>query len=175
MLQIDLPRLRRDRTLALNGAVAPESEIWKGSELEFAGAVQVSASAILTAEGGVVVRGSWSAPVRYECGRCLDPLDVAVERPFAVLYLAGDMAGDEWGGTDPDVRTVGRLDRVLDLREAIREEVLLEVPRYHLPKDQDGRCTACGDPVERCTHVAEDPREGAADPRWSALTALQTD
>ena len=170
MLQIDLLRLRRDRRLALNGAVTPESEIWTDSELEFSGAVEVTASASLTAEGGVVVRGSWRAPVRYECGRCLKQLDIAVERPLALLYLASD----EWEGTDPDVRTMGYQDRTLDLGDAIREEVLLEVPRYHLPADEDGRCTACGDSVEQYRYVAEEPREGT-DPRWSALKALQTD
>ena len=170
MLQIDLLRLRRARTLAFTGTVTPESEIWTDSELEFSGAVEVRASAALTAEGGVVVRGSWRAPVLYECGRCLKELDIAIERPLALLYVTGE----EWEGTDPDVRTMGYQDRTLDLGDAIREEVLLEVPRYHLPEDQDGRCTECGDSVERYSYVAEEPREGT-DPRWSALKALQTD
>ena len=170
MLQIDLWRLRRVRTLALDGAVTPESRLWTDSELDFSGAVEVTASAALTADGGVVVRGSWRAPVRYECGRCLKELDIAIERPLEFLY----MAGEEWEGTDPEVRTLGYGDGTLDLRDAIREEVLLEVPRYHLPDDEAGCCTECGDPVERYRYVAEEPREGT-DPRWSALKALQTD
>ncbi len=170
MLEIDLSRLRRTRTLALTGAVTPESDVWTDSELEFSGAVEVRASAAVTAEGGVVVRGSWRAPVRYECGRCLKVLDIPIERPLALLYVAGE----EWAGNDPDVRTVGYQDRTLDLKDAIREEVLLEVPRYHLPEDRDGRCTVCGDSVERYKYVAEEPGEGT-DPRWLALKALQTD
>lgn len=170
MLQIDLWRLRQDRTLALNGTVTPESELWTDSEIDFSGAVEVTVSAALTADGGVVVRGSWRAPVRYECGRCLRELDIAIERPLALLYVESE----EWEGTDPDVRTLGNRDGTLDLSDAIREEVLLEVPRYHLPDDRAGCCTECGDPVERYRYVADDPRAGA-DPRWSALKALQTD
>ncbi len=154
--------------MTVNAAIAPESEIWTDSELRFSGAVEVSASAALAAEGGVVVRGFWRAPVHYECGRCLRDLHVAVERPLTFVYVTGE----EREADDPDVRTMDRRQSVLDLEEAIREDVLLEVPRYHLPGDETGRCTACGDAVERFRYVAEESRKGT-DPRWSALKALQ--
>ena len=170
MLQIDLSQLRRNQALTLNAAIAPESEVWTDSEVRFSDAVEVSASAALTAEGGLVVRGSWRAPVHYECGRCLKELDIAIERPLTLVYVPGE----EWAADDPDVRTMDYHKSVLDLEGAIREEVLLEVPRYHLPEVEAGRCIACGDPVQRFIHVAEEPRKGI-DPRWSALKALQTE
>lgn len=170
MLQIDLSQLRRTRTVTVKAAIAPESDVWTDSELRFSGAVDVSALATLTAEGGVVVRGSWRAPVHYDCGRCLRELDVAIERPLTLVYVSGE----EWVAGDPDVRSMGHLHSVLDLKEAIREEVLLEVPRYHCPDDEAGSCTVCRDPVERFRYAAEEPREGI-DPRWSALKALQTE
>lgn len=155
--------------MTVNAAIAPESEVWTDSELRFSGAVEVSASAVPAAEGGVVVRGFWRAPVRYECGRCLKELHIAVERPLTLVYVTGE----EREAGDPDVRTMDDRQSVLDLKEAIREDVLLEVPRYHLPDDEAGRCTVCGDAVERFRYVAEEPGEGI-DPRWSALKALQT-
>lgn len=170
MVQIDLSRLRRSRTLSLNAAIAPDAEVWADSELRFSDAVKVDASVALTADGGVVVRGSWRAPVLYDCGRCLAELDVVVERTLDLLYASED----GWQAEDPDVRTIGFHETVLDLSDAIRQEVLLEAPRYFVPEYEDGRCTRCGDPVERFRYATEEaatPR----DPRWSALRALQTD
>lgn len=155
--------------MTVNGAIAPESEVWTDSELRFSGAVEVNASAVLAAEGGVVVRGFWRAPVHYECGRCLKELHIAVERLLTLVYVTGE----EREADDPDVRTMDHRQSVLDLKEAIREDVLLEVPRYYLPDDEAGRCTVCDAAVERFRYVAEEPREDI-DPRWSALKALQT-
>jgi uncharacterized metal-binding protein YceD (DUF177 family) len=154
----------------VRASIAPDEELWSDSGLRFSGAVEVDGSAALTAEGGVVVRGSWKAPVLYDCGRCLEALHVAVERPLTLLYVPSG----GWEAEDPDVRTIGYQQTTLDLREAIREEVLLEVPRYVLPIEKEGRCTECGEPVERFRTVPEEPESGA-DPRWAALKALQTD
>jgi uncharacterized metal-binding protein YceD (DUF177 family) len=169
-LRIDLLRLRRSRASAVRASIAPDEELWTDSGLRFSGPVEVDGSAALTAEGGVVVRGSWKAPVLYECGRCLDAFDVAVERPLTLLYVPSG----GWETENPDVRTIGYQQTTLDLREAIREEVLLEVPRYFLPVEKKGRCTECGDPVERFRMGPEEPESGT-DPRWAALKALQTD
>ncbi len=168
MLQVDLERLRRVRATTLQGAIAPSSEAWNDSELRFAGAVEVGASVAATAEGGVIVRGSWRSSIQYECGRCLADLDVVVEGPLSLVYVSGM----EWGADDPDVRTLGDQGAVLDLTDAIREEVLLAVPRYHVPREVAGRCTACDQPTRQFSYVADEPGDGI-DPRWSALKALQ--
>ena len=169
-MQIDLLRLRQSRTLPLTGSIGLDSEVWAGSELKFSGAVEVTGTAALTTGGGVVVRGSWKAPLLYECGRCLDELQVAVERSLTLLFVP---AG-EWEASDPDVRTMGGQETVLDLQDAIREEILLEAPRYYTAGEENGRCTRCGDPVDE--YRSEPPEDdGGTDPRWAALRALRTD
>ena len=170
MLQIDLSRLRRRRKATVQAAIAPDAEIWSGSELRFSGAVEVAGAAAVTAEGGVVVQGSWKAPVEYDCSRCLEALEVTYERPLTLVYVPGG----GWEASDPDVRTIGYHDMTLDLKEAIREEVVLEIPRYFTPARDGGRCERCGDPADRFTGVPE-RNEARPDPRWSALRALQTD
>ncbi len=170
MVQIDLWRLRQARTLPLTATIAPDAEVWADTELRLAAAVELSASAALTADDGVVVQGRWGAPVLYDCGRCLKELEVAIEGRLTLLFAPED----GWQAEDPDVRTIGRREAVLDLTDAIREEVLLEVPRYFVPEDEDGCCTGCGDPVERFNYVAKEASV-ADDPRWSALKALQRD
>lgn len=170
MLQIDLSRLRRRRKATVQAAIAPDAEIWNGSELRFSGAVEVVGTVAVTAEGGVVVQGSWKAPVEYDCGRCLAALEVTYDRPLTLLYAPGG----GWEASDPDVRTIGYNDTTLDLQEAIREEVVLEIPRYFIPAQDGGRCERCGHPAEQFAGIPE-RSEARPDPRWSALRALQTD
>ena len=170
MLRIDLRHLRRSRTLPLNARIDSDNEVWAGSLLTFAGAVEISGSVASTADGGVVVRGSWRASLLYDCSRCLEQLQVDVTRPLTLVYTPVD----GWEVADPDVRTVQYQQTMLDLTDAIREEIVLEVPRYLLPGEEDGRCVECGDPIDRFTKGTEDAASGI-DPRWSALQSLKTD
>ena len=170
MVQIDLLRLRQRRTLTLAGSIGPDSELWADSGLRFSDAVEVRGTAALTAIGGVVVQGSWRAPLVYECGRCLDDLQVAVERSLTLLFVPSG----SWEAPDSDVRVIDGRETVLDLQDAIREEIVLEAPRYYTAGEEDGRCTGCGSPVQK---YRSEPREAGSgmDPRWAALSALQTD
>lgn len=171
MLRIDLLLLRRRRTLRLSASIESDHEIWTGSELKFMDPVTVTGSVTATAGGGVVVRGSWKAPVYYDCSRCLRELHLEVERPLTLVYVPAD----GWAASDPDVRTLGSRETTLDLTEAIREEVVLEIPRYLVPREkEDGCCAECGDPVKRFSRVASES-DRKPDPRWSALDALRTD
>ena len=168
MLRIDLRHLRRSRTLKLEARIDSDDEVWAGSQLTFAEAVEVAGSVAHAADGGVVVRGTWKASLLYDCSRCLQQLKVVVTRPLTLVY----MPADGWEAADPDVRTIGYQQTMLDLTDAIREEIVLEVPRYLLPSEDDGRCVECGDPVDRFNQVTE---ETGIDPRWSALESLKTD
>ncbi len=169
MLRIDLWKLRPSSTRALKGAIAPDAGVWRGSGLKFADAVEVAATAAMTPEGGVVVRGRWRARPVYECGRCLEAVELSVERPLAVVFQPGE-AGDD--ANDPDLRVLDPRNGNLELDEAIREDVLLELPRYHCPGEDRGRCVACGERMERFVR-APSPSPESVDPRWSALAALR--
>ena len=171
MLKVDLLRLRQSRTLKLSASLEADHEIWTGLELKFAEPVKIDGSVTATAAGGVVVRGSWRAPMGYDCGRCLKELRLEVERPLTLVYVPAE----GWQVSDPEVRTLRIRENTLDLAEAIREEIVLEVPRYLVPREkEDGRCTECGDRVERFSRVMHEPGS-EIDPRWSALEALRTD
>ena len=166
MLTLDLARLHREKHLPVEASIPSEADLWQGSELRFDGPVEVKGTASLTAEGGVVVRGQWTASLAYECGRCLDPITHPMERELTLVY----MPSEGWEADDPDVRVMGYNARTLELSDAVREEVLLEAPRYLLPpENEDGRCQLCDRPTETFGH---EPEDEAGDPRWSKLRAL---
>lgn len=173
MVQVDLLGLRRSGTAKVRGEIASDDDIWAGSELSLATGVQLSGSAAATAAGGVVVRGSWRALLRYDCGRCLKELLLEFERPVTLHYHAADDHSVADLDGDPDVRTVSAHETALDLAEAIREEVVLEVPRYMVPAEGvDGSCGECGVPVRDYICNRAERRDAEVDIRWSPLAAL---
>lgn len=173
MVRVDLLGLRRGGTVSVKGEIAGDDDIWAGSELSLATAVQLSGSAAATGAGGVVVRGSWRALFRYDCGRCLKELLLEFERPVTLHYHAADGHGVAELDGDPDVRTVSARETALDLAEAIREEVVLEVPRYVVPAEgADGRCGECGVSVRDYICSRAGRHDAEVDIRWAPLAAL---
>ncbi len=168
-LSVGLAGLRQGRKLVVEGVVGSEPEFWEGAELRFSEPVRFSGVAELAGDG-LVVRGSWSACLAYDCGRCLKPLQVPMTRTVVLVYSLNE----EWERDDPDVRAIDAGASEADLEKAIREDVILEAPRYVLPEaGGDGRCTRCGEPVGRPEKTPSD--EKRPDPRWAALEALKTD
>jgi len=157
--------------------LAPDAALWDGSELTLATPVAVKGAASATAEGSVVVRGSWKTVVVHECGRCLKGVRMPVRGAFTLAYVSDEgrpCGADAW--TDADARVLDGRSSALGLDDAVREEVLLAVPRYLVPgEDGDGRCTRCGVPAARFRQPPKPPEPAAADPRWAALRALQSE
>lgn len=157
--------------------MAPDAALWDGSELTLATPVAVEGAALATAEGSVVVRGSWETVVVHECGRCLEDARMPVQRAFTLAYVPDERRpGGAAAWTDADERVLDGRSGVLNLDDAVREEVLLAVPRYLVPgEDGDGRCTRCGVPAARFRQPPKPPEPAVADPRWAALRALQAE
>ena len=176
MVQVDLLRLRRSRTVPVSGEIARDDGIWAGAELSLATPVRVTGSAAATPAGGVVVRGRWRTLLRYDCGRCLKELLLEFARPVTLHYHPADHHGIAELDGDPDVRTVSGHETTLDLTEAIREEVVLEAPRYVAPREgDDGDCGECGLPVRHYSYnTVGRERDAGIDSRWSPLEALRT-
>lgn len=94
----------------------------------------------------VTVRGGVSATAHLECVRCLREFDLAVEAPVVVL-------AERSGTSDPreeealvrDEYMLFHDGRRLDLRETVRESLLLELPiSPHCREDCPGLCPKCG-------------------------------
>jgi DUF177 domain-containing protein len=112
---------------------------------------------------GVLVSGTATVTVVGECARCLDPVEWHETVPFTELFL------HEPG---PEEEELPVLDGdLLDLEPVVRDAVVLALPLAPLCRpDCPGLCPACG------ARLADDPSHGhdRMDPRWAALTGLET-
>ena len=118
---------------------------------------------------GVLVTGSASAELTGECARCLEPIEDEIDVRFQELFVYDDQ--DYSSGEDDEVSTLE--GDLVDLEPLLRDAVVLALPFQPLCQDDcPGLCPECG------ARLADDPdhtHEAPIDPRWAALTELQTE
>lgn len=124
----------------------------------------------------VHVRGHLAARLGMQCGRCLEPFEMALDQELELFYLphvkdAEEEDEDEVELSDHDMVVAYYRDNRLDLGEAVREQIVLGVPLKGLCReDCQGLCPKCG--VNRnataCACTFEEPE----DPRLAPLRKL---
>lgn len=167
MLTLDLNRLHE-------GPVSWREEIpvgdgpWADVDVRMEEPVRADLHAALAGpEGGVHVTGALSAVLRLECRRCLTAVRSELDLGIDLLF---DPEVDPTAGLE-GIYPLETTDTELDLGPALREQLLLEVPRFPLCTDEcRGLCPRCG--ADR-NHESCDCTMREPDPRWDALRELQ--
>jgi uncharacterized protein len=113
---------------------------------------------------GVLVSGTVRAPLTAECGRCLEPVDAALDAEVQELYAYDPAdAGDEVSTLEGDI---------IDLRPLQRDAVVLAMPINPVCDDEcAGLCVTCG---VRLAELPGDHAHDDLDPRWAKLSSLRS-
>lgn len=162
MLGIDLARLARLGTIEVDAVVPADDPLWSESEVRLAGPLGVHL-VVQAAGRDVVVRGLLECLVTQECRRCLKAVEGRVEEE--VTFLFGEGAAE-----DEDAYGLPEHGNELDLSEAVREHVVLAVPRFvECSESCRGLCPRCGRDLNEgdC-----DCRVEEEDERWAPLRKL---
>lgn len=167
MLSLDLGRLVREGSVRVEARLPTDAPLWEGTEVRWAGPVEVALNASLAGTGEVVVRGTIEGELAQECRRCLEPVTGVFEHEVTTVFVESD----DPVAADDDGVLVYDSGEALDLSRAVREEVILAVDPYVVcdPECQ-GLCPSCGvnGNRESCSCGEDEP-----DPRWEALRALK--
>ncbi len=168
MLKLDLAELERAESVELEGDLPPDSPVWADTGLRFTKPVSVGLEARSTTSGEILVRGRLEAHLMAECRRCTEPVPIDLEEEVVILFSPVDqLAPEDRGG---EVRPLEPDGHLLDLTDAIREELLLAAPKWvECDPDCKGLCPSCGTNwnEEECDCDTSEP-----DPRWEALRSL---
>jgi uncharacterized protein len=115
---------------------------------------------------GVLASGSARVQLTVECARCVGTIEDSLDGALQELYVYPESDASE----DEAARLDGEL---LDLEPVLRDAVVLALPfRPVCRADCPGLCIECG--ARLADHPGHDHAD-SVDPRWGALTALQTD
>ena len=112
---------------------------WNGDTIAYVRPVSLSGTYML-ADETVIVRGVARAVIQSPCARCLEPTDTEVEAELEEAFIR-----DTGEPLEADADQYMYSGHVLELDEAVRTALLLEMPSRILCKeDCRGLCDQCG-------------------------------
>jgi len=126
---------------------------------------------------GVLLSAQVFATAKGECGRCLDPVEIIIEKRIQELYLYEKKLGQKkYLSSDSELDIEGELvmeGDVMDLESLIRDLIVLALPSTPLCSDDcEGLCPECG---AKCSELPVTHAHEKIDARWSGLAALTLD
>ena len=168
MLLVDLNRLEREGQARIDADIPADHPFWETLDLEPRSALEVRLEA-QQAGPDVVVRGSVAGSFARECRRCLEPVTVEAHEEMGLLFRAGEELEDD---EPADVLPLPE-GAELDLKDAVREQVLLSVPQYvYCRAECKGLCPQCG---MNWNEAECDCTSDEVDERWAPLRQLKRD
>jgi uncharacterized protein len=123
-------------------------------------------------DGRLLVSASVSGEVEMVCSRCLSPVTVPLEVSFEEEFIEGDPESVPEADEEEEVRAVSFFQGdEIDLTEALRENILLELPMKPLCREEcEGLCPTCG--ANRNENPCTCEGTGSVDPRLAILKDL---
>jgi uncharacterized protein len=164
MLRVDLRELALG-PVETRGELAADDPLFAGADITLREPVIVGGRLQAIGDGRFYWHGTVRTSVQGECRRCLTPVVTPVEAEIGALFTQDPEALE-----DPDSYPVAAEATDVDVTPAVREELLLVVPRYVLCRDDcRGLCPQCGHDLNAgpcdCRPVT--------DFRWRPLEALK--
>jgi uncharacterized protein len=130
-----------------------------------AGPLSVEGRLSSAGEGKYFWQARLETSFHLECRRCLTPVDVPFADDLALVFVEERQALDD----DVGCYVIPGSALVLDLREALREELLLAVPQFvECRPDCRGLCPRCGANLNAGPCACRPER----DPRWQVLSTM---
>jgi uncharacterized protein len=164
MLQVKVGALDRG-PVEVSDQVASDDPLFDDVEVELGEPVLVSGRVSRAGLGRFYWKGRIATTVDTACRRCLTPTRVQVARAVEVVFTEDQ---DTEGASE---YVVPEGAWVIDLRDAVREELILAAEQYTLCReDCKGLCPTCGADLNENSCDCRPP----PDPRWVALEALRT-
>ena len=164
MLRVDLRELARG-PVETRGELGQADPLLEGLDVALGAPVVVTGRLQATGEGRFYWHGSLKTVVTGECRRCLTPVTSPVAADADALFTQDSEAQE-----DPDAYPLASDATEIDLAPAVRQEVLLAVPRFlQCREDCRGLCPRCGQDL----NAGPCGCAPSADPRWQALESLK--
>ena len=107
---------------------------------------------------------------RFECDRCVAPFEATLSPSYTMLYVHG---GSESAHLERDeFQILGASHTVIDLKDDVRQTILLSVPLKLLCSDScKGLCPTCGKNLNEGSCMCKEER---VDAHWEQLRQLRS-
>lgn len=167
MLSFDIRALEH-QAVSVDGELSPDDPVWAEGDFVPAGPIRVRGRLSTAGHGRFYWHGTIEGIATMPCRRCLADASAPVRSEEHLIFVEPD---DQDAKDDPDVYQLDPRAAEIDLRPAIREQWLVNVPAFLLCReDCQGLCPTCG--ADLNAGPCGCPTDTSGDPRWDALRAL---
>lgn len=164
MLEVDLRELAHG-PVETRAELAADDPLFAGIDVVLVEPVRVAGRLQAAGEGRFYWGGSLATRAAGECRRCLAAVPVTLTTEVRALFSRDPDALE-----DPNSYPLARDAIRIDLRPAVREELLLAAPQWVLCReDCRGLCPRCGKDL----NAGPCGCAPATDPRWDGVAALK--
>ena len=170
-MEIDLRKLAWGENRLVLEAPAEELEL-QSQEIAFPEPIRVHLT-VTKVEAGVTVRGEILCHIETECFRCLKTFEQDIPAEIGLLFERREKTSyEQWvGSPDDDLKVIPPEECLIDIGEAVREALLLELPMKLICSEEcAGLCPICGTDRNASTCDCDDARPTSA---WAALEELK--
>ena len=154
MLSFDIRSLT-EHAVTVDDTLSADDPVWEAGDPLPSAPLHVTGRLSAAGPSRFYWHGSIEGDVALPCSRCLSDTDAHMSDETHVIFAE---AGTEGVEDDPDVFVLDDRSPELDLRPAVREQWLLNVPGYALCRDDcKGLCQTCGAELNlgSCAHVGQ--------------------
>jgi len=165
MLLVQIGALDRG-PVEVSGVVACGDPLFDGVGFELGESVRVSGRLSGATAGRFYWKGRIATTVRATCRRCLGSAELVIDVRVDAMFT------DSQDAEDPSEYVVPKGAGIIDLREVIREELILAARQFVLCREGcKGLCQRCG--IDLNLHSCD--CRPSLDPRWTALETIKTE
>lgn len=109
---------------------------------------------------------------RLICDRCLEDYEFNFNNKFEIIYKF-DFTGIKIKDNDEndDIKFISPNTKFIDLKNDIRDYILLSIPMKKAPAEKDGICLYCNNDTYEMLNIK---REEAVNPVWEKLLKTKT-
>ena len=154
MLSFDIRSLT-EHAVTVDDTLSADDPVWEDGDPKPSAPILVQGRLSSAGPGRFYWHGSIEGDVALPCSRCLTDTEAHMSDEAHLIFAVVAPEGVE---DDPDVFLLDDRSSELDLRLAVREQWLLNVPGYALCRDDCmGLCPTCGAELNLgpCAHVAQ--------------------
>jgi uncharacterized protein len=141
MLRVDIRDLQRGPVRTV-GELSPDDPAFEGFDLNLVGPVSVTGQLQATGPDEYLWRGRVHGTMQGECRRCLTDVRTNID----IEVDAAVFSSDPEAADDPDFYPLAERASHVDVRDVVREELVLAAPIHLLLCRDDcaGLCLSCG-------------------------------
>jgi len=118
------------------------------------------------------LRVNLNGKIKFECDRCLDDYNHDFTNSFEIIYkfdFSHELESSDSG--NDEIRYINPNSAYIDLKNDIRDFIMLSVPLKHAPEEKDGVCTLCR---RNISELYKTEKREEMNPVWEQLLKIKT-